>query len=110
MLGGALLVFTVAGGLITTIEIVFTVGGVEIVVYLIRYAAYWHHALILVILLEFLVLKSVLLLSFAVSFHSLGVLTVFVFMAVIAGAAGLGVALIRLMVRACGDDSIRVNL
>jgi len=40
VLGGALLVFAVAGGLITTMEIVFTVGGVEIVVYLIRYAAY----------------------------------------------------------------------
>jgi len=92
------------------IEALCLVRVIEITIYLAGYAGYWHHALILVILLELLVLKSLLILGIASACCTVRGLTLFIFIVVMAGAAGLGVALISLMVRACGDDSIRVHL
>ena len=80
----------------------------ELGVYLFRYTSYWHHALILIIIIEFVVLKSVLILRMAISLNSSSAFVVFLFMVVMAGAAGLGVAIVSLMARAGGDDSIRV--
>ena len=83
---------------------------VEIAVYLIRYTSYWHHALILIMVLEFFVLKRVLILGLVIRLNSSAAFRVFLFIVIIAGAAGLGVAVVRLMVRTCGDDSLRIYI
>lgn len=95
---------------ISCVEVLCITGAIEVTIYLAGYAGYWHHALILVILLELLVLKGLLVLGVASACCTIRRLTLFIFIVVMAGAAGLGVALISLMVRACGDDSMRVHL
>lgn len=85
--------------------------ALELGVYMALYTSFWYHVIILLIILEFFILKGFFFTGLVIFRGSLETFFIFLFTALAVREASLGISLLTVLARAHGNDylSIRAN-
>ena len=84
--------------------------GLEILIYVFVYTSFWYHVIILLIVLEFMILKNFLIIILIVYCLSLENVFLFFFRALAVSEARLGMSLLTVLSRAHGNDYLRIEI
>merc|ERR1712015_498600 len=97
-------VAAVRSQMISGVETVLVLGGAEMVLYVVVYTSFWYHIIILLIVLEFIMLKNFLLIMVLISISSVESAFIFFFSVLAVREARLGISLLAVLSRAHGND------
>lgn len=92
------------------VEVLTVIRFVEIILYIFVYTSFWYHIIILLIVLEFIILKNFLLTVLLISITNVESVFIFFFRALAVREARLGISLLTVLARAHGNDYLRIEL
>lgn len=78
-------------------------------VYLVLYTSLWYHVIMLLIILEFFMLKGFFFIRLVIFIGSVETFFIFLFTALAVREASLGMSLLTVLARAHGNDYLRVS-
>ena len=84
--------------------------GLEILIYVFVYTSFWYHVIMLLIVLEFIILKNFLIVILIIYCLSLENVFLFFFRALAVSEASLGISLLTVLSRAHGNDYLRIEI
>ena len=82
----------------------------EILVYVFVYTSFWYHIMMLLMVLEFIILKNFLLVVMLIYRASVESVFIFFFRALAVREARLGISLLTVLARAHGNDYLRIEI
>ena len=91
-------------------EIIIILMGLEILIYVFVYTSFWYHVIILLIVLEFIILKNFLMVILIIYGLKLENVFLFFFRALAVSEASLGISLLTVLSRAHGNDYLRIEI
>lgn len=91
-------------------EVIIILIGVEILIYVFIYTSFWYHVIILLMVLEFIILKNFLLVVIIIYILKIENVFVFFFRALAVSEARLGISLLTVLSRAHGNDYLRIEI
>jgi hypothetical protein len=83
--------------------------ALELVIYIALYTSFWYHVIMLLIILEFFILKGFFFTSLVIFRGSLETFFIFLFTALAVREASLGISLLTVLARAHGNDYLRIR-
>jgi len=104
-----LLVFLAVGQSPSLTDSLIILIALELGVYMALYTSFWYHVIILLIILEFFILKGFFFTSLVIFRGSLETFFIFLFTALAVREASLGIALLTVLARAHGNDYLRIR-
>jgi len=84
--------------------------GLEILIYVFVYTSFWYHVIMLLIVLEFMILKNFLMVILIIYCLSLENVFLFFFRALAVSEASLGMSLLTVLSRTHGNDYLRIEI
>ena len=84
--------------------------GLEILIYVFVYTSFWYHVIMLLIVLEFIILKNFLMVILTIYYLNLENVFLFFFRALAVSEASLGISLLTVLSRAHGNDYLRIEI
>ena len=84
--------------------------GLEILIYVFVYTSFWYHVIMLLIVLEFMMLKNFLMVILIIYCLSLENVFLFFFRTLAVSEASLGMSLLTVLSRAHGIDYLRIEI
>lgn len=91
-------------------EVVIILMSLEILIYVFVYTSFWYHVIILLIVLEFIILKNFLVVVLIIYVLKLENVFLFFFRALAVSEASLGISLLTVLSRAHGNDYLRIEI